>query len=96
MMKKIILISFAALSLILKAQSVHITNTLSEKLAVVDNNSVLKVNLIFKNQVDFQQINQQFKENNIPLDVRSKKVMKTAMQLAENEQSQIVNLLSNL
>jgi|TARA_R110002167_G_scaffold59586_1_gene168862 hypothetical protein len=94
MMKKIILISFAALSLMLKAQSVHITNTLSEKLAVADNNSLLKVNLIFKNQVNFQQMNQQFKENNIPLDVRAKKVMKTAMQLAESEQRQIVNLLS--
>ena len=78
-MKKIILISFAVLSLMLKAQSVHITNTLSEKLAVADNNSLLKVNLIFKNQVNFQQMNQQFKENNIPLDVRAKKVMKIRM-----------------
>lgn len=93
-MKKIILISFTVLSLMLNAQSVHITNTLSEKLMVADNNSLLKVNLIFKNQVDFQQINQQFKENNTPLDVRAKHVMKTAIQLAETEQSQLINLLN--
>src|SRR5690606_39329707 len=93
-MKKSIL-TFAGLLFgsFLFAQQAFVTNSLEEKLTQSSDNQYLKVNLIFKSQVDFVQLNTQFKENNTPLAVRAKKVMQLAMDMAEVEQQQIMQQL---
>ena len=93
-MKKSIL-TFAGLLFgsFLFAQQAFVTNSLEEKLTQSSDNQYLKVNLIFKSQVDFVQLNTQFKENNTPLAVRAKKVMQLAIDMAEVEQQQIMQQL---
>lgn len=93
-MKKSIL-TFAGLLFgsFLFAQQAFVTNSLEEKLTQSSDNQYLKVNLIFKSQVDFVQLNTQFKENNTPLALRAKKVMQLAIDMAEVEQQQIMQQL---
>jgi len=74
------------------SQSATITNRLSNQLQQINDEGIVKVNLIFKNQVDFVALNQSFKENNTPLSQRAKRVIREAMQLANSEQEQLVTL----
>ncbi|MBW6483498.1 MAG: S8 family peptidase [Vicingaceae bacterium] len=76
------------------SQSATITNRLSNQLQQVNDDAVVKVNLIFKNQVDYYGLNQSFKENNTPLSERAKIVIREAMQLANSEQESLVMLFN--
>lgn len=93
-MKKYLLISLMTLTISLDgfSQSATITHRLSNQLQQIGDEDVVKVNLVFKNQVDYYSLNQRFKENNTPLPQRAKRVMREAMQLANSEQELLINL----
>lgn len=95
-MKNCIIIFLLAVIISLNgfSQSATITNRLSNQLQQVNDGDVVKVNLIFKNQVDYYGLNQSFKENNTPLPQRAKIVIRDAMQLANSEQEPLVMLFN--
>lgn len=76
-------------------QNATITNSLAAKLNTSSANEYLKVNVVLTNQVNHIYLNQQFKENNTPLNERAKTVIRESMNLANTSQKQVLSLLDN-
>lgn len=95
-MKKLITLCLSILTITVSvAQNATITNSLTAKLNESSNNDYIKVNVVLSNQVNHLYLNQQFNENNTPLDIRAKTVIREAMNLANNSQKEVLNLLND-
>ena len=69
-MKKLITLCLSILTITVSfAQNATITNSLNAKLNEISSNDYLKVNVVFTDQVNHLYLNQQFKENNTPLNI---------------------------
>ena len=87
-------ISLLLIFLNVHSQSAVITTELNQKLSTLSATEVIKVDIIFSDQVHYGVINTQFKEQNTPVSERAKIVIRKSMQLAKNSQLPIINLLN--
>lgn len=95
-MKKLLLLCLSVLTVTISiAQNATITNSLNSKLSASANNDYIKVNVVFTDQVNHLYLNQQFKENNTPLNLRAKTVIREAMNLANTSQKEVLTILKN-
>lgn len=78
----------------LYSQSATVTTSLNQKLSNLTSTELVKVNIVFTDQVHFGVINAQFKEQNTPVKKRAKIVIRKSMQLAESTQLPIVEFLN--
>ena len=82
-------------SLGLYSQSALITNSLNQKLSTLNPSDILKVNIIFVDQVHHGLLNAGFKSKNTPVKERARIVIRKSMQLADASQTPIIKLLNN-
>jgi len=77
------------------SQTAFINPNLSAKLVESKPSDFIKVNIVFTNQVHNGLLNAEFKEQNVPVNERSKIVIRKSMQLANTEQEPIIKLLND-
>ncbi len=76
-------------------QSAVLTTELSQQLNKLKSTELIKVNVVFANQVHHATLNAQFKQQNTPISERAKTVIRKSMQLAEIDQTPVVKLLDD-
>ena len=94
-MKRIITIILIVIGFSASSQNAVVTASLAQKLNDANSSTFFKVNIVFANQVHHGVLNQQFKDNNIPINERARIVIRKSMQMAKNEQQAIIKLLDN-
>ncbi len=76
-------------------QSAILTTSLLEKLETAETSELIKVNIVFVDQVHHGVLNAQFKVQNINISERAKTVIRKSMQLSKETQQPIVEFLTN-